>query len=1374
MCMLLLCGMPFGKAETTAPLSEELNFQLKEVKPAANPDKALITLDVQENTAERESPGVAIFFDADHTAYGREIPTGYQYTFYQGSAVPEDTISVFEYALPAGSVADANDSTDWIPAFSSGSMELEPGIYDYCVLRPEMENFDMIGQPIGTIIWVTIGADARGDDVEFVGGCEYVFTITRNASSVEQTLLEVISPVDVAVSSLTAPRTGENLTTGETVSISITNEGTETLGTLKVGYKVNGGDAVEEILNHALAPQETYEYSFAAKVDMSAGGVYRFQAWAKAEGDGKMGNDTVHQTVYSIAPVEAPFMTNFDTEEEFEIFWDTLTKEGAFPWVYRSHGSTPSSPELGEYTGGMAAIGNYGGGPTTDAYLITRFPVSLTEGMAHIQFYTYGNMSGVQPETVSVLFGSTPDVDAMTEIQGVEVSGSQWIFQACNVDIPADGGYYFAFRCYADPKTMITAVDNVEIDEGRYIGIPDLAVESLLMPLSSCALGDAEQLGVVISNQGKADVTRFKMRYTAGEGQTVEEEFTQTILMAAKDTVYFTEGMDLSAEGDYTVSVEVEALAQGYEALEDTATMGDNAMAREVVHFSPGSLPFETDMANAADRANWACAAGDWEWDALYGGFAANAPTPLVSRCVEMEAGIYRLSFDYWAGTAYWAGILYEDFDVLFGQAGMPVEDWTVLASYDSAYTESAFVTEEIDFACDEDGLYSIAFVNPTAGAFFMLQSCTLTAIYDHDMRLDSYSSNLARLMPVSFTAEPEFEVTVTNRGADTEEGVKIVVRNGSTVVAESEEAILGPLESHTFNFSGILEGLAAGTEVALDITVELPAEDAYLDNNTQSMSFTPTEDEYAFDNLSDEFNFGSGHVMFSMGNIFSLPHADTITALKLGWVDMSYEPEGLPVGILIREVDKAAMKLGDTVFSQQITRMTEEGFQVVDIPDRILAEGDYYIAISQIGETVIGIACDMAPEGFFYAGYQDSVWAEPSYGYVAVRALFGDDAHVLAKDVEVVSIDRPADRGLFTANQAVKATLRNNGSDDLTGITVRVSVGSQEQEKTVDILSYQTLSVSFEADLSAAGMHKIRVEAELEQDEVPENNSKEKNVECVDSDPYVMDFEQCDDFILDDFIPNWTVYDGDGVDTWGFSGYDFLHSFEPMAFIVYNPSHTAPSTIDIMQAHGGDKMGASFGAIDAPNDNWLISPLLMLPETDAKMTFWVKTHDARYGLERYNVMVSTTDNAPESFVQVGETREAPASSWTEVEVDLSEYAGKAVHVAIQVVSTDNSFAFLIDDIEVSKPGTGVEGHAGSSGKVAVYPNPATDFVMVTSYGMPMDRVEVFNMAGALVYTAATLNAEAFRLSTESFYSGVYMARVYTDAGVQVVKFLVY
>ena len=130
----------------------------------------------------------------------------------------------------------------------------------------------------------------------------------------------------------------------------------------------------------------------------------------------------------------------------------------------------------------------------------------------------------------------------------------------------------------------------------------------------------------------------------------------------------------------------------------------------------------------------------------------------------------------------------------------LPVEDWTVLASYDSAYTESAFVTEEIDFACDEDGLYSIAFVNPTAGAFFMLQSCTLTAIYDHDMRLDSYSSNLARLMPVSFTAEPEFEVTVTNRGADTEEGVKIVVRNGSTVVAESEEAILGPLESHTFN----------------------------------------------------------------------------------------------------------------------------------------------------------------------------------------------------------------------------------------------------------------------------------------------------------------------------------------------------------------------------------------------------------------------------------------------------------------------------------------------------------------------------------------------------------------------------------------------
>ena len=101
-------------------------------------------------------------------------------------------------------------------------------------------------------------------------------------------------------------------------------------------------------------------------------------------------------------------------------------------------------------------------------------------------------------------------------------------------------------------------------------------------------------------------------------------------------------------------------------------------------------------------------------------------------------------------------------------------------------------------------------------------------------------------------------------------------------------------------------------------------------------------------------------------------------------------------------------------------------------------------------------------------------------------------------------------------------------------------------------------------------------------------------------------------------------------------------------------------------------------------------------------------------------------------------------------------------------------FRFLIDDIEVSKPGTGVEGHAGLSGNVAVYPNPATDFVMMTSYGMPMNRVEVLNMAGALVYTAATLNTETFRLSTESLQPGLYMVRIYTTAGIRVVKLVVY
>ena len=153
-------------------------------------------------------------------------------------------------------------------------------------------------------------------------------------------------------------------------------------------------------------------------------------------------------------------------------------------------------------------------------------------------------------------------------------------------------------------------------------------------------------------------------------------------------------------------------------------------------------------------------------------------------------------------------------------------------------------------------------------------------------------------------------------------------------------------------------------------------------------------------------------------------------------------------------------------------------------------------------------------------------------------------------------------------------------------------------------------------------------------------------------------------------------------------------------------------------------------------------------------------------------MLISETDNDPDSFTMIGETREAPADAWTLVEVDLNEYAGQEVHLAIQCVSFD-IFMFMIDDIVVSAP-TGNEGGDRLDAQLSLYPNPASETVRILSTDARINQVSIMNLSGALVYeSAATLNQTEFRYNVSGLNAGIYFARVKTDQGTAILKFVV-
>lgn len=267
------------------------------------------------------------------------------------------------------------------------------------------------------------------------------------------------------------------------------------------------------------------------------------------------------------------------------------------------------------------------------------------------------------------------------------------------------------------------------------------------------------------------------------------------------------------------------------------------------------------------------------------------------------------------------------------------------------------------------------------------------------------------------------------------------------------------------------------------------------------------------------------------------------------------------------------------------------------------------------------------------------------------------------------------------------------------------------------------------------------------------------------------IDFEDYNDFTLD--LTPWITYDVDGLGTYGFDGVDFMHEYEPMAYLVFNPSETTPPMTDDpeIQPYSGDKFGACFASVpegSLGNDDWIITPLTSLG-TGSQFKFMAKSYTDAYGLERFNVGVSTTSPDPEDFTIIsGDPYEEAPMAWTEFTYDLSDYDYEDVYIGIQCVSFD-AFIFMLDDICIYTTPTDIEDQQVEG--FNMYPNPSFDVVNINS-GSQIKQVTVFNNIGQIVYTS-TPSAESTQISTSELNSGIYFVRVETTNATETRKLMV-
>lgn len=159
--------------------------------------------------------------------------------------------------------------------------------------------------------------------------------------------------------------------------------------------------------------------------------------------------------------------------------------------------------------------------------------------------------------------------------------------------------------------------------------------------------------------------------------------------------------------------------------------------------------------------------------------------------------------------------------------------------------------------------------------------------------------------------------------------------------------------------------------------------------------------------------------------------------------------------------------------------------------------------------------------------------------------------------------------------------------------------------------------------------------------------------------------------------IGDWLTVDADKARTMNLAGVEFPYMGKPMAYMTFVPEELGFE--EYYPAHTGRQCLFSFDAVshDAPqgSDDWLISPLLS--GSAQTIQFWHRAMYPGEAEDKCEVLYSTTDRKPQSFIKVGDTMVSPGE-WTEAQVSIPD---GAKYFAIRCVSDPDEIAFMLDDV---------------------------------------------------------------------------------------------
>jgi cleaved adhesin domain protein len=772
------------------------------------------------------------------------------------------------------------------------------------------------------------------------------------------------------------------------------------------------------------------------------------------------------QSTALVAMAEEPakhlFYENFAAEENFTNNWVVLDNNNDKSTWLNDRDSEPDAD------GGIGiARYQYNSKNAADDYLTTKNPVTLKAGANCISFYYRTSSSTNYPERFEVLYGKSSDVSTMTVIASlIDKKSKEWVASINDFEVAEAGDYYFSFHAISEKNKGSIYIDNIAIDEGSFNGVPDIALENLILPPSDCTLGNSP-IKATVKNLGTGPINGFSLYYELeDEDIKVTQEFTDVIAADASLDVTFTTPVDFSSvDQGYNIKVVAQCAGQ--------TNFANDTVAGRVINLSPALLPFESNFEKAIDLLNWNPITPNG-WIYKSGAYKAEVPSSLLSRCIHMEPGNYRLSFNYSAGSELLiGGIKYDLFNITFGKSGSDMATWSDLGKF-KEFTNYETRKKDIKFTVTEEGNYGISF-NATELSYLEIFSISVSKILEHDIKVESITSKekYPRMIPKSHlknTAQ-EFEVVVANYGQQIENNIKLDVKAYNDVLATTTIPTLAVGETKKETFAFNLADIASSKELIAAFSAEASiAQDDDLENNTAQLETIVTDSIYAWDNPTD-FTFGiGGKGPVAFGTAFTIMKEDVLTSLSLYFIAKEgQDNDQITLSVYEINTDNNS-EVKSTMVTKSVLRGKGGEEIVYKLPETKLVPGKYMFEVKQEGTVNMGLLCDQSKEGLIAvtkAGFMNEL---PGYGAPYIRPNFSKSASTGIQGNASIK----SELLLYPNPASERINIKTNGSQiknitihNLLGQAVLTATGNgtAEQDMNISALSSGTYLVVIATD---------------------------------------------------------------------------------------------------------------------------------------------------------------------------------------------------------------------------------------------------------------------------------------------------------------------